>query len=88
MCRLDGKVALVTGASRGIGLAISKVLSAEGALLVLVGRERPALDRAAKQFSALPVQADVTRPRDVERLFRIVKRRYSCFLGTDLQCSS
>jgi NAD(P)-dependent dehydrogenase (short-subunit alcohol dehydrogenase family) len=76
MCRLNGKVALVTGASRGIGLAISKVLSAEGALLILVGRERPALDRAAKQFSALPVQADVTRPRDVERLFRSVKRRY------------
>ena len=47
--RLDGKVAIVTGASRGIGRAISVALGAEGARVVLAGRDRKKLGETAEQ---------------------------------------
>jgi 3-oxoacyl-[acyl-carrier protein] reductase len=62
---LAGKVALVTGASRGIGRAIATGLAAEGARLVLAARGQQALDEAAAQFRAtgaevLAVSCDVS----------------------------
>ena len=48
--RLDGKVALVTGASRGIGLAISKAYVEAGAKVMLVSRKQDALEAAAKEI--------------------------------------
>lgn len=48
---LDGKAALVSGASRGIGLAIAQALHAEGCRLALVARGREGLERAAQGFS-------------------------------------
>jgi NAD(P)-dependent dehydrogenase (short-subunit alcohol dehydrogenase family) len=75
---LTGRIIAITGASRGIGLAIVRTLGREGATLVLVGRDRKALRRAARQVPdvSLPVAADVTRPADVTRLFRTVRRRH------------
>jgi len=51
MGKLDGKVAIVTGASSGIGLAIAKALGAEGASVVLTGRKRENMDAAAKEIA-------------------------------------
>lgn len=78
MGKLTGKVVVITGGSRGIGLAIGRTLGREGAKLVLVGRDRKALRRAAAGIpgESLPVVADVTRPGDVATLFRAVRRRY------------
>lgn len=78
MGRLEGKVILVTGASRGIGLAIAQTLALEGAELVLVGRARRVLALAARRVSGrpLPVRADVTSPQGVKRVFRAIARRY------------
>jgi len=78
MGRLEGKVIVVTGASRGIGLAIARALGGEGAGLVLSARDRKALERAADQIPGRPrfQVADVTRPADVDRLFRVVRRRF------------
>ena len=78
MGRLAGKVVVVTGGSRGIGLAIAQVLGREGASLVLIGRDRQALRRAAAQVpgGALPLVADVTHPGQVRRVFSIIRRRY------------
>jgi len=69
---------VVTGGSRGIGLAIAQVLGREGASLVLIGRDRQALRRAAAQVpgGALPLVADVTHPGQVRRVFSIIRRRY------------
>ena len=76
MRKLEGKVVLITGASRGIGLAIARALDLEGARLILVARHREPLARAAEQISgtvmSLPV--DVTKPGEVKRLFAAVQK--------------
>ena len=78
MPKLQGKVIVVTGASRGIGLAIAQALGREGARIILVARDRKRLRTAARQVGegALAVEADVTRPADVSRLFRAVRRKH------------
>ncbi len=69
---LDGKVALITGGSRGIGQAIAAHLSAEGARVGICGRDPEALDLAAAELrhggaEVFPFAADVTRAGEVER---------------------
>jgi 3-oxoacyl-[acyl-carrier protein] reductase len=79
--KLRGKTALVTGANRGIGLAIARALAAEGCNLVLTGRNQSTLGKAARELarhkvSVLPVVCDVRDPREVEQLFSTVKSRF------------
>jgi 3-oxoacyl-[acyl-carrier protein] reductase len=75
--RLQGRTAVVTGAARGIGLAIVERLAAEGARVALVDRD-PAVHVAAKRWGddALAVEADVTRTADVERAVRAPHERW------------
>jgi NAD(P)-dependent dehydrogenase (short-subunit alcohol dehydrogenase family) len=79
MRTLQNWVAVVTGASRGIGLAIAAALVREGADVILVARDRKALNSARKKLGskASVVAADVARPSDVDRVFRQVEKRYS-----------
>jgi 3-oxoacyl-[acyl-carrier protein] reductase len=66
---LDGKVALVTGSTSGLGLASAKALANEGASVVIVGRrEELARDEASKLPSAIGIGADVTDPSTPQRL--------------------
>ena len=69
---------MVTGASRGIGLAAAHRLSDEGYRVVLVSRDRAALDKAAAQLpgETLVVPADVTVPEQVEEAFAAVERQW------------
>ena len=71
---LAGRVAVVTGASRGIGAATAEAMAAAGAHVVLAARDREALDRVAGHIrrsggEATPVPTDVSNGTDVERLF-------------------
>jgi NAD(P)-dependent dehydrogenase (short-subunit alcohol dehydrogenase family) len=77
MVNLQGKVILVTGASRGIGLAMAKTLGQEGARLILVARNRGPLEQAAAQVSGtvMSAAADVTKPGEVKRLFATLQKR-------------
>lgn len=67
---LQGRVALVTGGSKGIGLAIARALSEEGADVVLLARHQAGLDEAAATFNGhgevLPLAADLTSATSVQ----------------------
>src|SRR5580700_10923778 len=71
---LSGRVALVTGASRGIGAATAAAVAAAGAHVVLAARDRSALEGVAGRITdaggqATPVPTDVSDEAAVERLF-------------------
>ncbi|PQO42963.1 SDR family NAD(P)-dependent oxidoreductase [Blastopirellula marina] len=75
------KVALVTGASRGLGLAIARQLVSQGATVILVARDQEALTAAAETLAtlpgmAVPMAADVTSDDDVKRLEQEVAARF------------
>jgi 3-oxoacyl-[acyl-carrier protein] reductase len=75
---LEGRVALVTASSKGLGLASAQALSQEGAKLVLCARDRPALEEAAAAMpgEALAVPADVTDPGTPARLVAAAVERF------------
>jgi len=76
---LDGKVALVTGASRGIGAAIARQLGKAGARVALAGREEGTLKEVAASLpragDALALKADVAEVADLDRLVDDVVKR-------------
>src|SRR5436853_5917541 len=77
--RLDGKIALVTGASKGIGADIARHLAAEGAAVVVnyasskEGADRAVEDIIKRRGKAIAVQPSVAKKADVDRLFAAAK---------------
>ena len=67
---LEGRAAIVCGASAGIGLGIAESLAGEGANVVMFARRRDVLKREAGRLGGLAVAGDVTNADDVERLVR------------------
>lgn len=82
MSRLKNKVAVVTGASKGIGAGIAKGLAAEGAAVVVnyatskEGAEKVVAEIKAKGGKAVAVQGDVAKAADVEKLFAETKKAF------------
>ena len=68
--KLQGKRFLVTGGSKGIGRAIARALRADGALVVITGRDRERLEAAARELGAYAVPGDVAVEADAARSVR------------------
>ena len=78
---LAGRVAIVTGGNRGIGLAIARLLAEDGASVVVSGRDAARLDAAVKELEslgapALGVPADATKREDADRLVEVTRERF------------
>src|SRR5256714_13658567 len=78
---LNGRTAIVCGASSGMGLATAEALAREGANVSMFARRRDVLDREAERLGALAVRGDVTNPADLKRL---VDRTVAAFGGIDI----
>jgi len=87
--RLSGKAAVITGASRGIGLAIARALASEACNVVITGRQQETLARAAVGIRAvspgevrvLPIVCDVRDAQALEQMFATVAQE---FAGLDI----
>lgn len=78
---LEGRTAIVCGASAGMGLAIAEAFAAEEMNVAMFARRRKVLEAEAERLGALAVQGDVTNPQDCERL---VERTVAAFGGVDV----
>ncbi len=76
--KLTGKVAIITGAGRGIGRAIAEGYAREGASLILTAaREKDELEKTAERLNALGVMADVSNEDDAEKVAHAAVQRFS-----------
>jgi NAD(P)-dependent dehydrogenase (short-subunit alcohol dehydrogenase family) len=77
MGKLQGKAAVITGGSTGIGLAVARRFVAEGAYVFITGRRKKELDDAVEQIgdNVTGVQGDVTNLADLDHLYETVKAR-------------
>src|SRR5438093_11761193 len=75
--KLEGKIAVVTGGTEGIGLATAKLFVREGAYVFITGRRQKELDEAVKAIGSnvTGVQGDVTKLADLDRLYQAVKAK-------------
>lgn len=78
MKKLEGKVALITGGSSGIGLATAHLFAREGAYVYITGRRQQELDAAVRQIekNVTGVQGDVANLTDLDRIYATVKQQH------------
>jgi NAD(P)-dependent dehydrogenase (short-subunit alcohol dehydrogenase family) len=77
MKTLEGKVAVITGGSSGIGLATAKLFQEVGARVAITGRNQQSLDAAVKELGAgvLALRSDVSKLSDLDTLFEVVVKK-------------
>jgi len=74
--KLEGKTAVITGGTEGIGLAIAKLFVKEGAYVFITGRRQRELDEAVRTIGSnvTGVQGDVAKMADLNRLYETIRR--------------
>ena len=75
--KLEGKIAVITGGSAGIGLGTAKRFAAEGARVFITGRRETELSKAASEIGhgVTPIQADTSNLADIDHIYRTVKAK-------------
>ena len=76
MSVVQGKVIIITGASKGIGLAAAEYFAEKGASVVLAARTAAKISEIAAKIGGLAVPTDVASPKDMENLFAKTKEKY------------
>jgi NAD(P)-dependent dehydrogenase (short-subunit alcohol dehydrogenase family) len=76
MSTFKNKVAIVTGGNSGIGYAAAKELIAKEATVIITGRRKEAIEKAAKELGAIPFVADQASLRDTDALYEEVRTNY------------
>lgn len=76
MKKFNNKLAIVTGGNSGIGYATAKELLAEGAKVIITGRRKEALEKAAEELGAIPFVADQANLDDIDTLKKEVEKQY------------
>ncbi len=81
MRRLEGKVAIITGAARGIGFSIAEMLSEHGAISVIIDLDQEAVNSAIKQIDdlgnrAIGFAADVTNSEEIASIFKEIHKEF------------
>jgi len=88
---LENKVALVTGASAGLGFAAARVLSQEGAKVAICSRDEMRITAAANKLSndrskALPVVCDLSRKSEIDGLISAVIKHFGRYDSLKITC--
>ncbi len=75
--KLQNKIAVITGGNSGIGLATAQEFKAQGARVIIIGRNAEAIAKAAKEIGGdtLGVTADVSRVADLDRAFQTIREK-------------
>lgn len=76
MKKFENKVAVVTGGNSGIGYAAAEKLVSLGATVIITGRRKEAIEKAAAEIGAIPFVADQANLKDTEALFTSVQQQY------------
>lgn len=78
MSRLDGKIALITGGTSGIGFATAQLFVQEGAKVAITGQNQARLEQASKTLGAevLAIRAEARSPTELDKVFAQIKERW------------
>src|SRR5258708_14803840 len=81
--KLNGKVAVITGGTEGIGLATAKLFVTEGAYVFITGRRQKELDEAVQAIggNVTGVQGDVAKLADLDRLYETIGKKGRLDIG-------
>ena len=82
--RLQGKVALITGAGNGMGFATTKLFAEEGAKVIAVDIRKDDLKKWDNTENVVPINADVTKLEDIEMMIQEAEKRFG---GLDIVCN-
>ena len=75
--KLSGKIALVTGASRGIGFSIAKILSKNGATVIMTGKNQARLTESATEIpNGFAITGDIRKKNDVKKIMKKIILKY------------